>query len=260
VREYDVPAVIVFHNRLTNELELAGTPEDHARLRTQLRGLMDRCPGVESVFISRSKQEDWGLPGDVIPPGIDLGDYGGYHGSDGRVLRVGNFIKRRDRMFGYQIQQQVLRGLPSTLLGLNEGERDARFTASWDDLKECFRAYRLILHTTREAYEDGYNLALLEAMASGMPVVALANATSPVTDGVNGFVSDQPQVLRRRVIELLGNPALARRLGEEARRSVGALFPLAAFVERWNAVLERCAARRVVAPVGTSMGQQPRTQ
>ena len=38
-----------------------------------------------------------------------------------------------------------------------------------------------------DEYEDGYNLAMLEAMASGMPVVALANRSSPITDGVDGF-------------------------------------------------------------------------
>ena len=47
---------------------------------------------------------------------------------------------------------------------------------------------RVYLNTLVEDYEDGYNLALLEAMSAGMPVISIANKTSPIENGVNGYI------------------------------------------------------------------------
>ena len=103
------------------------------------------------------------------------------------------------------------------------------------------------MHTTEDAYEDGYNLGLLEAMATGMPVVATASVTTPVVDGVNGFVSDDLTALRERLALLLADRDEAARLGRAARATVAERFPLAAFVARWDAVFGEAVGRPSVA-------------
>jgi glycosyltransferase involved in cell wall biosynthesis len=244
VHEYEVARVLVFHNKLTTELALGGNQVDRATVLAEYRRLLDASPGFLLVFISPSKQEDWGLEGTVIRPGIDLAEYGGYEGSEARALRIGNFMRDRDLMLGYSIQRAVLGGRPSTLLGLNEGEADGRFTRSWDDLKACLRSHRFLLSTTVHPFEDGYNLATLEAMATGMPVVSLDNPTSPVRDGVNGYISNDLDYLRDRIDLLFRDRELARALGAAARHTVEVEFPIDRFTAAWNCVLESASARQ----------------
>lgn len=239
-QDYAIPKILVFHNRLCTELALAGNP-DRGTFRREVVDVIAATRDVAMVFISESKQRDWDLPGYVITPGIDPSDYGGYGGADARVLRVGNFMRRRDVMLGHTAQLEILGGRPSTLLGLNEPEDGGRFTRSWDDLKACFRSHRVFLNTTIEGYEDGYNLAMLEAMATGMPVVSLSNSSSPIADGVNGFVSNDRAYLSARIDDLLADRNLALRLGAAARETVARVFPLEAFVRKWHAVLSHVA-------------------
>ena len=258
-REWPVPKILVLHNQLTTEIALGGHTVDPAAHRAELETLVAATPDLRLVFISERKQRDWALPGRVIAPGIDLTDYGGYAGDAAAVLRVGNFMRRRDLMLGFTAQQEILAGLPSTLLGLNEPEDGGRFTTSWDDLRACFRSHRVYLNTTVEGYEDGYNLSMLEAMATGMPVVATANATSPIRDGENGYVSEDRAYLTACLRRLLDDRDLATQLGQTARDTVSQQFPIAGFVHGWNAALEACrsnAGRVARAPVAPS----PRAQ
>jgi glycosyltransferase involved in cell wall biosynthesis len=80
-------------------------------------------------------------------------------------------------------------------------------------------------------------LAVLEAMASGTPVVAsrVGGVAEIVDDGVTGFLvmPGHAAELRDRLSLVLNDAALARRLGENAR---------AAVLERytWDAVAQRC--------------------
>ena len=138
--------------------------------------------------------------------------------------------------------------MPSTLLGLNPPEDGGRFTRNWDDLRRSYQRHRVYLNTTLDPYEDGYNLSMLEAMATGAPVVSCDNRSSPIVDGVNGFVSDDPGILRSRIQTLLSDRALATRLGAEARRTVGEQFALKTFVKRWNQLLGVDVAPAVARP------------
>ena len=253
VQEWPVRKILVFHNRLSTEIALGYHTVDLESYRAEVAALVGATPDLKLVFISESKRDDWGLDGSVITPGIDLEDYEGYDGFDPRVLRVGNFMRRRDLMLGFSLQRQVLGDeIPSTLLGLNEPDDGGRFTRSWDDLRECYKRHRLFLNTTLDPYEDGYNLSMLEAMATGAPVVSCANASSPIVDGVNGFVADDPATLRKRIQTLLSDRSLAKRLGAAGRHTIDERFSLGDFVRRWNHVLEVNADASVVAAVADS--------
>lgn len=80
-------------------------------------------------------------------------------------------------------------------------------------------------------------LAVLEAMASGTPVVCsrLGGLPEVVEHGVTGFLVEPGDVreLRERLAALLSNPALARRIGRNARELVLDRFT-------WQACAERC--------------------
>ena len=94
----------------------------------------------------------------------------------------------------------------------------------------------------RVAVSELLGLSVLEAMASGTPVICsrLGGIPEIVADGETGYLVEPGDVaaLRDRLDELLGDPARAERMGRAARESVVAQFT-------WDACAERCLAAYV---------------
>lgn len=71
---------------------------------------------------------------------------------------------------------------------------------------------------------EGFPLTLVQAMAAGVPAVVTRVDGSPeaVLDGVNGFVVEPRDVegMAARVVQLLRDPELRRKMGEEGRKRV----------------------------------------
>jgi glycosyltransferase involved in cell wall biosynthesis len=74
---------------------------------------------------------------------------------------------------------------------------------------------------------DGFGYTVLEAMASGLPVIVAdgAGAADLVVDGHNGYVvpGGQSGPIAERLEHLYHDPALLRRMGEAARRTAAEL-------------------------------------
>ncbi len=241
----NIPKLLVFHNKLTTEIALGG---GSITRESYLKQLEPHMRGVTKVFISQSKKKDWAMEGRVILPGINADEYGGYNGERAEILRVGNMLKARDLMMGFSEQEIICEGFPGRIVGENP-LLGTSVSGSWEELKSHYRQKRFFLNTTKDPYEDGYNLAMLEAMATGMPVVSLANPSSPLTDGRDGFVSADIESLRARARELLADRGLAVKMGRSARECVIKKFPIEKFVTSWNEVIENVVGN---AKVGSS--------
>jgi glycosyltransferase involved in cell wall biosynthesis len=93
---------------------------------------------------------------------------------------------------------------------------------------------------------EGMPVAILEAGASGLPVVATRHAGIPdaVIEGTTGFLVDEHDVdgMAERMLRLIEEPALAARLGQAARDHVRAHFSMERSLGRLWAIIERCIA------------------
>lgn len=77
---------------------------------------------------------------------------------------------------------------------------------------------------------ESYGVALLEAMACAVPVVStnVGGPSETIVEGETGWLIPprDPEALAARVCELLGNPDLRRRMGENGRRRVETRYNL----------------------------------
>lgn len=108
-----------------------------------------------------------------------------------------------------ELQGEVIEAISSS--GLN----DRVILAGWRrDIPEMMRAMDIFVLTSRW---EGLPRVLLEAMVSGLPIVATrVDGTSEVIiDGVNGYLVEPADVkgMAERVIRLLSDPVMARMMG-----------------------------------------------
>jgi len=96
------------------------------------------------------------------------------------------------------------------------------------------------------SYAEGLPMAMLEAMACGMPVIATRVGAIPevVTDGVEGFLIEPGDVeaLADRMVRASKDPNLCRKMGRAARRRVEQEYSLDAMVERLVSVYREVLA------------------
>jgi glycosyltransferase involved in cell wall biosynthesis len=93
------------------------------------------------------------------------------------------------------------------------------FVGFRSDIHRCMRALDVLLHTPRV---EAFGLVVIEAMATGLPVVASQAGAMPelVRDGATGFLAatQEPQSIATALEKLLTNPTLLESFGKEARR------------------------------------------
>lgn len=236
VREAPCPKILLCHTRKI--LLKINLPKDDPTATKNFEKMIKYLSELFTfVFISPCKRDDYGYPGYVVLPGIDVEEYGGYRGEKQVILRVGNYMKERSWVFDFPLQEELCKGLPTTIIGENPRVENSKPSKSFEDLLEAYRSNCCLLHITRQEFEDGYNLSTLEAMACGMPVVSLNNHSPLITNGVDGFASYDPAQLRKYLELLLENHKLATDIGAQGRETVKKKFPISHFVEKWRNII-----------------------
>ena len=107
--------------------------------------------------------------------------------------------------------------------------------------------------------EEGMSIALLEAMAFGIPTVATAipGNLKLITDGVHGRLAppDDPEALARAIVAQWSDPDSAARMGREARRLAAERYSIGAVARAHLDLFDRLIRTR---PRRTTHGH-PRT-
>ena len=151
---------------------------------------------------------------------------------------VGNRIQERGTELGWPTLQTLLaKGLPIQILGNNPSIPKAYIPHDFADFVSEFSKAHFYVYPVQASDGDGYNTASLEAMLLGLPIVAIANPTSPIVHGKNGLVARDAMEMEMHIRHLVDNPSLRLQLGQAARATVLREFSPKAFWDVWTKVI-----------------------
>lgn len=134
----------------------------------------------------------------------------------------------------------------SKSLGL---ERRVRFLGVRDDVARLLHVSDVLVLPSHDVVET-LPLAVLEAMAAGVPVVASRAGSIPglIRDRVDGILIEPADAveLAEGIAYILGNPAAARAMADSARARVAQRYSIERMVERYQDLFEALAAGKKV--------------
>ena len=231
------------------------------RLRRALDWLSVHRSGqllANSQYTARRLKALYGRSADaVVYPGVDLDLFQPGEHQAGFAVTVGRLAPEK----GLDRLMAAWRELPDLALHvIGDGDRRLLSQAPSNvvvrgplaprEVAEVYRQARLAVFAPRG---EEFGIAPLEAMASGLPVVAWREGglLESVVEGETGFLVDATSSFRERVRELSHDRELRRRLGENGRRRAEAFS-----WERTAAMIEMVCQRLAV---GTARpGRAPR--
>jgi sugar transferase (PEP-CTERM/EpsH1 system associated) len=183
------------------------------------------CNGVDtSRFVPAVSRTRTALPADRFPTGTTVvGSVTRFSAIKDPLNLVRAFIQARREPAGAQLRLMMagdgaLKADAERLLRDAGEERNAWLPGSRDDVPELLRELDLfVLGSQRE----GISNTVLEAMATGVPVIATATGGNLelVKDGVSGRLVryGDREALTRALLDYAGDPALRARHGRAAR-------------------------------------------
>lgn len=243
-KELDAPRILVVHTTLQAKAGKQAIPPGFPQ---QVKTYVDALGG-HIVVVSEMKGATWGFTEDVVPFAVDVDLYPPWTGEVAAGIRVSNQVTQKRAVLLWDFHEAAFRDVPVKLVGHNPDFPGVSPSASWDDLKDQLSRHRFYVHTAQHGLEDGYNMATLEAMAAGLPVLGNKHPTSPIEHGVDGFLSDDPIELSGYARQLLEDRALAGRMGEGARKKARERFSMQVFAEKFGRSIETARRRYETRP------------
>jgi 1,2-diacylglycerol 3-alpha-glucosyltransferase len=225
-----------------------------AELATHYANLCDAVIAPSRGIAELIRKRGVEVPIEVIPTGVDLKAFGSgnglafreRHGIDNTAFVVGHLGRlapEKNLFFLAQAMVELLRGTPGTMFllvggGTVEEEIRAIFERekmsdrlimpgkkSGQDLYDAYNAMDLFVFSSRT---ETQGMVIAEAMAAGLPVVALDafGVREVVQDGCNGVLLPEHATepcFARAVAELMNAPALREQFRTNARRTAKTL-------------------------------------
>ncbi len=243
VKLREEPKLMVIHSTLEGRALEEKSDVQPEQMKQMLHKYLDLIGG-HGVAVSMLKGNSWGYTDDIVPFCADPSDYLPHTGQEPAGLRISNFINSRKKILLWDFYKKAFDGLPVRIVGHNPDLPGVSAARNWDHLKELLQSHRFYIHTADPQLEDGYNMATVEAMAAGMPVLGNKHPGSPVEHGVSGFLSDDPHELRNYAKILLQDPDLALKMGQQAQKTAIERFSTARFKKGFLQSIESARRRR----------------
>lgn len=186
--------------------------------------------GLEAAVLARPAGEQH-PPGWPLPPGaLALGCVGRLAVEKGQDVLLEALVRLNNT--GKELHTVLIgTGAQAAVLAARAAHADlagrVHFTGERRDIPAWLACFDLFVLPSRW---EGISLALLEAMAAGLPVIATAVGGTPevVEDGVTGLLvlPNDPRSLARAIQRLVEQPALRLSLGQAGRERVASHFNL----------------------------------
>lgn len=252
-RRLDLPVIATYHTLFEEYVAHYAPFLPASWLRKQARALSQRqCNQLDAVIVPssamRQRLEQYGVrtPMHVLPTGIPLAQFAGGNGAAFRqkhgiaperplALFVGRVAHEKNIGFLLEALMHAHREQPDILLiiagegpasaalkqqvsalGLDAAVRFLGYMDRQHDLPDCYAAANLFVFASRT---ETQGLVLLEAMAAGLPVVALsAMGTTDILDAKRGCLTppDDPQAFGELFGRILARPYAWAHLPAEA--------------------------------------------
>jgi glycosyltransferase involved in cell wall biosynthesis len=208
---------------------------------TDARHVVDD-PLVQVVHVTHFNRLMWdnhGIRTSVIEHGV-TGATAQYSGEIEKGIVVINNLPTRGRLLGLDVFNEVRKRVPLDLVGMGTGELGLGEVLH-PQLPAFQAKYRFFFNPIRYT---SLGLAICEAMMLGIPVVGLATTelTTVIKDGVNGFIHTDISYLIEKMHELLADKELAKRIGEEGKKTALRRFNIKRFTDDWENLFQEVKA------------------
>ena len=189
-------------------------------------------PVAELAFMSEMLRNAMGLPGIISPTLIDLERFHPSHRNPTERFTIGRHS--RDDPFKHHPDDPTLyamlawAGVGTRLMGatclpaMTDRAPFIERIAVGDEPPEIFLGkLDCFVYRTHPAWTEAGGRVVMEALASGLPVVAHPGGgyAEWIEDGQNGYLAATQEGLYERLLELKNAPPVAARLGQQARES-----------------------------------------
>lgn len=184
----------------------------------------------------------------------DPDEFNEWTGNDRTVINFTQSLKQRAEHTGYNSLLQVFQGQDGKVYGPGNEELGdlSGGLVSYDDQKRILRDSRVYFYTG--TFPASYTLSFIEAMMTGIPMVCVGRGlgngsmfrdqqTYEIPDiiefGVNGYISDDIELLREAVRLLMQDWQFAKGIGTYGRKTAIDLFGKAKIKAEWQAYLTK---------------------
>lgn len=158
-------------------------------------------------------------------------------GARARAVTIGNGLDSREEV-DFQLFLELRKHVDIDIIGRNPSVSNAITPGSRTEFGQELQKFQIFVFLLQFPWEDGYNLAMLESMQSGMAIVSMEHPTTLIEDGKNGYLCKSPEEMAQRIKELQENPELVRKFGERSKQIVLEKFSTQDFVKHWNKLIE----------------------
>jgi glycosyltransferase involved in cell wall biosynthesis len=201
-----------------------------------MRGMV----GDINIFISEFSQKTWGINynTDIIHHGIDSDTFAPIQEikKENHILTVANDFINRDYCLNYKGWKRVTDGLPIKLVGDTKG-----LSVAASSTEELVNDYNKCSVYFNSSTISPIPTSLLEAMSCGCAIVSTATCMIPeiITNGVNGFISNDENELREYLMMVMEDGNLRESLGKAARETILEKFSQETFISKWNNIFDQ---------------------
>ena len=191
---------------------------------------------VHVTAFNRLMWDSGRTPTRVIEHGVIAPANVEYSGELARGLAVINNLRLRGRRLGSDLYDQAAHTVPLDLVGMGAIQAGGLGEIPHADLPAFMARYRFFFNPIRYT---SMGLAVIEAMMTGLPVVALATTemATVIRNGVSGYADTDIDQLVGHMRALLADRAAAKKLGQAARRDALERFAIGRFVADWEDAL-----------------------